>query len=132
MDAGLLEKLLGKNREWSGPCVIVLDADATMHSPGPDTILGGGIKSYAPRFASGRVEADACCLIKEHNAILIVRQETHRDGTGQEFIKQQLLVADLAHITAVEFSHTGVLKGLGIPAPFIPDDHEYRPGTLVG
>jgi hypothetical protein len=132
MDAGLLEKLLGKNREWSSACVVVLDAEATVRSPGPDTILGGGIKSYAPRFGSGRVEADTCCLVKESNALLMVRQETHRDGTGQEFIKQTLLIADLNHVSAVEFTHLGILKNLGIAMPFIPEDTEYRPGTLVG
>ena len=132
MDAALLEKLLGKDHEWSAPCVIVLDTEATVRSPGPDTILGGGVKSYAPRFGSGRVEADACCLMRDSNALLMIRQELHRDGTGQEHIRQTLLIADLDHVSAVEFSNLSILKNLDLPMPFIPDDHTYRPGTLVG
>ena len=131
MDAGLMERLLG-GKGWSGPCVVVLDADASLKAPGPDTILGGGIKSYAPRYASGRIDADACMLLKVENALLIVQQVSHKDGTGMEYVRQTLTVADIARVAALEFAHLGPLKALGVPVPHIDTEGEYRPGTLVG
>lgn len=132
MNVVLLDRLLGGERAWSGPCTVVLDADAAVKAPGPDHIHGGGVKAYAPRYASGRIEADACCLLKEHNALLLVQQVIHKDSTGAESVRQTLVVADIGHVVAVEFAHTQPLSQLGVSAPFIPDDGEYRPGTLVG
>jgi hypothetical protein len=132
MDAGLLETLLGGDRTWSPACVVVLDADAAVRTPGPDHILGGGVKTYAPRYATGRIEADACCLLKDRNALLVVQQQTYKDGTGRDVTKQALLVADVGHVVGLEFASLAPLQALGVPAPLFPDDHEYRPGTLVG
>jgi len=132
VDAGLIEKLLGGNREWSTPCVVILDAEAAVKTPGPDSIMGGGQKAYAPRYASGRIEADACCLLKEHGALLMVSQQSNKDNTGSVVVKQTLVVADLAHVVGLEFPRLGLLKALGMTPPSIPEDAHYRPGMLVG
>lgn len=132
MDAGLLETLLGGNRTWAAQCVVILDAEATVQSPGPDSILGGGVKNYAPRYSSGRIQADAVCLLKEERALLVVQHQTYKDGTGQTHSRKTLVVAALEHVVAVEFAHLDPLKPLGVPAPTITADNEYRPGTLVG
>ena len=47
MNAGLLAKYFGTDRRWRGPCIVVLDADATIQTTGTDTIdlrLGLDIK----------------------------------------------------------------------------------------
>lgn len=132
MNVGLLERVLGGDRTWSGPCTVVLDADAMLVSSGPDTILGGGIKSYAPRTATGRIEADSCCLLKADGAVMILRQSTHKDGTGAEQIRQTTLVADSAHVAAVEFAGTDAIKTVGLAVPPVSKRTEYRPGMLVG
>jgi hypothetical protein len=132
VDAGLLEKLTGGNRQWSGPCVVVLDAEASVKTPGPDSIVAGGQKSYAPRFASGRIEADTCCLLKEHGALAMVAQQSYKDGTGAIKMRQTLVVADLDHVVAVEFARLTPLKALGVEPPVIREDAEYRSGMLVG
>jgi hypothetical protein len=132
MDAGLLERLLGGDRVWSPACVIVLNADATVKSPGPDSIMSGGIKHYAPRYTSGRVEADTCCLLRDKHALLIVQQHEYKEGTGQIRRRHTLVVTDLDHVVGLEFSDLHALESLGIPTPLIPEDHEYRPGMLVG
>ncbi|MGL4422941.1 MAG: hypothetical protein ACRCZF_19895, partial [Gemmataceae bacterium] len=106
--------------------------EATLKSPGPDTILGGGIKSYAPRYSSGRVDADATYLLPQQKALCVVQQVTNKDATGMEFIRQSLLVVDTDRIGAIEFAHWAPLKALGLPAPRIDNEQEYRPGALVG
>ena len=90
------------------------------------------MKSYAPRFTTGRVEADACCLLKDRSALLIVQQQVFRDSTGAENSRKSLFVADLASVVGLEFASLEPLKLLGVPMPLLPDAHEYRPGTLVG
>jgi hypothetical protein len=132
VNAVLVEKLFGGDREWSGPCVVVLDAEASVKTPGPDSIQGGGMKSYAPRFSSGRIEADTACLLKDHGALLMVAQQTHKDGTGAVKLRQSLVVADLAHVVAVEFARLTPLDALGVEPPVIRENAEYRPGMLVG
>ena len=132
VDAGLLEKLLGGDQGWSPACTVILDGDAAVKTPGPDSIMGGGIKAYAPRYATGRIEADSCYLMKEHGAVIVVQQTKYRDATGSEHLRQTLTVADIAHVIGVEFPHLNALKTLGIPHPPPPQETEYRPGTLVG
>jgi hypothetical protein len=123
---------MGGDRVWSKPCVIILDAEAAVKSPGPDSIVSGGIKTYAPRYSTGRLEADACCLLKDQNGLLILQQLRHKDGTGQEHVKQTLVVVDVGAVTGVEYNHVNALKALGVQPPLIPEEHEYRPGMLVG
>ncbi len=132
MDAGLVERLLGGDRRWAGRCVLVLAADASVQSAGPDTMLSGGVKHYAPRQASGRVEADAVCLLADLRAVVVLQQHVHRDATGMEHVRQTLFVADLGHVVGFEFPHAGPLRALGLTAPPLEDDGEYRPGALVG
>jgi hypothetical protein len=102
VNAVLVEKLLGGDREWSGPCVVVLDAEASVKTPGPDSVVTGGQKSYAPRFSSGRIEADACYLYKELSALVLVSQQSYKDSTGAAHMRQTLVVADLAHVVALD------------------------------
>ncbi|MCZ2343551.1 MAG: hypothetical protein LC104_17420 [Bacteroidales bacterium] len=132
MDAELLTTLFGGDRSWSSPCVVILDGEATVKTPGPDTIVSGGMKSYAPRYSTGRIEADTCCLLRAQGALLIVQQLPYKDSTGQTAVKQTLTIVDTRHIIGVEFPHLKALDILGIPLPLMAEGHEYRPGTLVG
>jgi hypothetical protein len=132
MNVGMIERLLGGERVWSGPCTVVLDADALLIASGADTILGGGVKSYAPRTATGRLDADTCCLLKNEGALVIARHSIHKDGTGAEQVRQTVLVADAAHVAAMEFNGTDAAKALGLSAPPVNRRSEYRPGMLVG
>ena len=131
MNVVLVEELLGGDREWSGPVVVVLDAEASVKTPGPDSVVTGGQKSYAPRFSSGRIEADSCYLLKEHSALAVVSQQSFKDSTGASHMRQTLVVADLAHVVALEFTKLTPLKRLGVEAPVI-NESEYRAGMLVG
>ena len=132
MDAGFLERLLGGSRTWTGPCVVILDADAAIRTPGPDSIITGGQKSYAPRVATGRLSADAALLLKEERVLLAVEQVRVKDHIGQTQVKQTLTVVDVAHVVGVEFDHVDALEVLRVPPPPAVRDNEYRPGTLVG
>ena len=114
---------MGGDRTWSKPCVVILDAEAAVKSPGPDSIVSVGIKHYAPRYSTGRLEADACCLLKDQNGLIILQQVTLKDGTGQEHVKQTLVVVDLKYVAGLEYNHTHALKVLGVPAPFIQIIH---------
>ena len=132
MDAGLLQKLLGGDRAWSSPCIVILNAEAAVKTPGPDTIMSGGLKNYAPRYSTGRIEADSCCLLREESALLVLQQQAFKDSTGETCIKQMLMIVDTKHVVGLEYNHIRPLESLGIPAPLLAEGHEYRPGTLVG
>jgi hypothetical protein len=132
MDAGLVERLLGGDRRWAGRCVVLLAAGASVQAAGPDSMGSGGVKQYAPRQASGRVEADAVCLLADMGAVAVLQQHVHRDSTGMEHVRQTLLVADLGQVVGFEFPHAGPLRALGLSAPPLEDDGEYRRGALVG
>ncbi|HKB35226.1 MAG TPA: hypothetical protein VKD72_02165 [Gemmataceae bacterium] len=132
MDRNLLTKLWGSQGRWQGPCTVLLDSNASARSVGPDSIVSGGAKHYAPRIITGRVEADAVCLMPEHSAVLIVQRITHRTHTGEEKTQQILMVVDLAHLVGVEFEDLSMLKSLGVPVPEIPKRASFAPGTLVG
>ena len=58
MDAALLKSLFGPAPAWSRPCIVVVDAEASVRPAGQDTLLTGGAKTYAPRITSGRIDAD--------------------------------------------------------------------------
>jgi hypothetical protein len=132
VDAGFLERLLGGNRTWSGPCTVIVDAEAAVRTPGPDSIVAGGQKSYAPRVSTGRLIADAALLLKDEKVLLTVEQVRLKDNTGQTHVKRTLTIVDVAHVVGVEFDHVGALKVLGVGDPPPIRDTEYRPGTLVG
>lgn len=132
MDAAFLERLLGGNRTWANACVVILDADASVKAPGPDSIATGGIKTYAPRVSSGRLLADNVCLLKDENVLLVIEQVRHKDAVGESHVKQTLTVVDVAHVVALEFDHSSALKALDVGPPPQIRETEYRPGTLVG
>lgn len=117
MNSALLVKIFGREQRWQGPCTVVMDAEAAVQSLGVDSIMGGGNKSYAPRMVSGRVAADSVCLLQDASALIIVQQQKLRSPSGEETIKNTLIVADTAHVVAVEFGDTGNLSNLGLSTP---------------
>lgn len=119
MDAALLAKFFGTQSAWHGPCVIVLDAPAAVQTAGADAVAQGGQKVFAPRLVSGRVPADAVCLLQEHHALLIVMQTKVRSQTGEESVRQSLLVADAQRVIGVEFADTAHLTALGLTPPIV-------------
>ena len=132
MDAAFLDRLLGGSRRWAGPCTVVLDAAASVKTPGPDSIVAGGQRSYAPRVSSGRLNADAVLLLREEGVLVILEQLRVKDNVGVSHTKQTLAVVDVAHVVGLEYDHVGVLKALNLPDPPPPRDTTYRPETLVG
>ncbi len=117
MHAGLLQRYFGTDRQWRGPCVVVLDADASIQTTGSDSILQSGMKSFAPRLISGRVAADAACLLPEESALLLVQAQRIRQATGEDQHQKTLLVVDLAHVAAIEFSNLDALRAFGVSEP---------------
>lgn len=118
MNTALLGKIFGSEQRWLGACTIVLDADATVQTTGVDSIVGGGAKSYAPRLVSGRIAADAVCLVPgDGSALVILQQQKTRGSSGEETVKQALIIADVAHVVAVEFPDMQPLANLGLTLP---------------
>jgi hypothetical protein len=117
MHAGLLAKYFGTDRQWRGPCVVVLDAEASIQATGADSIVQSGAKVYSPRLISGRVAADAACLLADEEALLLVQAQRIRQATGEDLHQQTLTVANLRHVAAVEFPDLGPLKALGVSPP---------------
>jgi hypothetical protein len=111
---------------------VILDAEAAVKTPGPDSVVAGGQKSYAPRVSTGRLTADAVLLLKDENVLLITEQVKFKDNVGVSHTKQTLAVVDVRHVVGLEYDHTGVLKALNVPEPPPPRDTEYRPGVMVG
>ena len=132
MDLGLLGKIFGSDSSWHGPCLVLLDAEAAIHSTGPDTILGGGNKQYAPRVASSRVTVDAICFVPEHHALLLMQRQISRRPTGDDDVQETLLIVDTNHVIGLQFNDTALLDVLGVPYPILPEKKMYAPGTLVG
>jgi hypothetical protein len=133
MDAALLTKLFGRDQRWHGPSTVILDAEAAYYALGQDTLLGGGTKHYAPRMISGRVLADAVCLLEDGSALLLLQQQKYRQATGEEVVKQFLMIADPDHVVAVEFADTTALTTLGLlPPPNLrPPGSGSHPGTQL-
>jgi hypothetical protein len=117
MNARLLGKYFGTDRQWRGPCVVVLTADAAIQVSGSDSIVQGGIKTYAPRLISGRVSADAVCLLAEEQALLLVQTQRIRQATGEDQTQRTLVVVDLTHVAAVEFPDVEPLAAFGVSPP---------------
>jgi len=132
MDSGLLKKLLGPSPAWQGACVVLVDANTSVKTMGQDSIVAGGIKSFAPRITSGRVVADAVCFHSDLNALLVVQRVRTRQPTGEDLDQQILLVVDIGHVIGLEFEALTPLAKLGIPAPPVPDKPKYAAGALVG
>lgn len=121
MDLSFLTKLFGSDGQWQGPCVVVVDGEASVQTAGADAIGGGGMKSFAPRTASGRVVADAVLLMKDGSALFLLQQQRIRNTMGDELIKQTLTIADPKHVVAVEFGDNSplIIEQLGLPQPVI-------------
>ncbi len=117
MHIGLLTRYFGTDRQWQGPCTVILDADATIQTSGSDSIVQSGTKVYAPRMISGRVAADATCLLADEQALLLVQSNRIRQATGEDLLQQTLIVVSLQHIAAIEFPDIGPLSTLGIAPP---------------
>ena len=118
MNARLLGKYFGTDRQWRGPCVVVLTADAAVQTTGSDSILHGGAKSYAPRLISGRVPADSVCLLGEEQVLLLVQSQRIRQATGEDLTQRTLLVVDLHHVAAMEFPDVEPLAAFGVRPPW--------------
>ena len=132
MDSALLKKLFGTPPAWGGSCVILVDAETSVKQTGTDSIVTGGVKSYAPRVTSGRVAADAVCYHPEHNALFVIQRLRSKQTTGEDVTQQTLVVVDINHVVGVEFESTEQLAALGLKAPPLPDKPRYTPGMLVG
>jgi hypothetical protein len=117
MNARLLAKFFGTDRQWQGPCVVVLDAEATIQATGADSIVQSGTKVYAPRLISGRVAADAVCLLADEEALLLVQAQRIRQATGEDHHQQTLTVVNLRHVAAVEFPDLKPLAAFGVAPP---------------
>jgi hypothetical protein len=132
MDSGLLKKLFGPTTAWHGPCVVLVDAESSVRTAGSDSNVAGGVKSYAPRVTSGRVQADAVCYHADFNALLMVQRTNTRQHTGENILNQTLVVVDVSHVVGVEFETLDRLATLGLTAPPMPDKPHYAAGMLVG
>ncbi len=128
MNSGLVVKIFGQDQRWHGPCTVIMDSDAAVATLGVDSILGGGAKQYAPRMISGRIIADAVCLLQDGAALLILQNQKFKQSTGEESIKQLLTIADVNHVVAIEFPDTGTLAILGLTAPLTRTTGSH-PGT---
>jgi hypothetical protein len=117
MNAALLSKIFGRDQQWHGPCTVLMHGEAAVTSHGVDSLLGGGTKQYAPRVISGRIQADAVCLLHDGSALLLVQQQKMKQTTGEETVKQLLTVADTSFVMGVEFPDTGNLSVLGVNPP---------------
>ncbi len=132
MNVQLFTNMFDEGSSWHGPCVVIVDAQATVQTSGPDSLMTGGVKVYAPRLTSGRIEADAVCFSKELGALFIVQQHRHQLQTGEEELTQMLTVVDCNAVVGLEFQDLKMLEGVGISPPTIEPKREYRKGTLVG
>src|SRR5262245_32748935 len=116
MQPALLGKLFG-SREWSGPCTVILDADATIQTSGTDAIINAGMKVFAPRLISGRVAADAVCFLAEVEALVMVQHVRIRQAGGEDQFQQTVYIASAHHVSAIEFPDGKPLSTLGVSAP---------------
>jgi hypothetical protein len=117
MDVSLLAMLFGPDGRWSGPCTVILDADANVEATGSDAIVQGGIKSYAPRLITGRIVADNVRLMPDCSALVLIHRQLIKKSTGDDLVKHTLLVVDVSHVAAIEFDNLEVLAALGVQPP---------------
>lgn len=117
MNGQLLTKLFGTSGKWSGACTIILNADANVQTLSNDSIIQGGLKSFAPRLITGRVVADTVRLLPEDTALLAVQKTVIRQQTGDDLVRHTLVVIDTEHVAAIEFPDLASLKQLEIAPP---------------
>lgn len=117
MDARLLLELFGADRTWHGPCQLILSTEAAVESVGGDSLLTGGVKVYAPRLSSCRLQADAVAYLAEQKALVVVQQTNFRLQTGEAQVRHAVLAVAIEHIVAIESQGLGLLDRLGLAAP---------------
>jgi len=124
MDIGLLKKLFGTEQQWQGACTVVLDAGANVTQAGADALGTAGVKYWAPRTTSGRVSADAVCLLKDATAVVLLQQHRSKTATGEEQVKPTLTLANPENVVAIEYLDNTVTAltaiGLTMPAALKP------------
>ena len=126
MQASLLEKVFGNNKKWSGPCILVLDADATVQASGTDAIVNAGAKMYAPRLITGRINADSVCFLPDEASLVVLQWERIRQATSKDQFQQTVAILDVNHVAALEFSDGTVLEALGLSSPDAAPAHMVR------
>src|SRR5262249_24230333 len=117
MDANLLATLFGVEGRGSGPCRIIVNAEAHVHTIGSDAIVQGGIKAYSPRLITGRVPADNVMMLPGQRALVLYKRTVHRTGNAEDRIQTTVQVVDTDHVVAVDFETLDALKNLGLPVP---------------
>ncbi|MCX7701013.1 MAG: hypothetical protein N2039_09060 [Gemmataceae bacterium] len=117
MDVELLTQLFGTKGRWSGPCTVIIRADAHVQTIGNDAIVQGGVKTYSPRLITGRVPADHVMLLPDRSALLLIKRNIQRQATGEDQVQYTLQVVNTAHVAAVEFDRLDALQQLGVAAP---------------
>jgi hypothetical protein len=132
MKTNLMEKLFDASAKWHGPCTILLQANASVRSPGPDSILTGGAKVYAPRITSGRIYAHTVCFLRDMEVLVLIERRDVREKTGVDKTIELVSILDIAQIIGIEYEEIDVLQQLGIPAPPISHRSKYSSETLVG
>jgi hypothetical protein len=119
MDIALLKKFFGTEQQWHGACTVILDANASVFVGGTDAIGTGGLKAYAPRIISGRIIAEAVCLLRDNTALVLLQQQRTKTATGEEVVKHTLTLADPGHVIAIEFAEAvpQALQAIGLTIP---------------
>lgn len=117
MHVNAMNKLFGAQKQWVGPCTVIVNAEAAIQSSGTDAIVNAGVKMFAPRLISGRVEADYACFLPDENSLVAIQQSRIRQAGVQDQFHQTVLVIDAAHVAGIEFSHAKPLAALGIQEP---------------
>jgi hypothetical protein len=126
MHAAVLEKVFGHSKKWSGPCTLVLDADATVQAGGNDAIVNAGAKMYAPRLITGRINADSVCYLPDDGALVVLQWERIRQATAKDQFHYTVALLDVTHVAALEFADAKVLDALGLSAPDAAPVHMVR------
>jgi hypothetical protein len=116
MDASVLTALFGSESKWSGPCTVIVDAEASIQVTGADAIVSGGVKAFSPRLITGRLPADQAQFLANHQSLVIVKRNVTRQG-GADQVTHTLHVIDIRHVAAIEFDHLEALGKLGVTAP---------------
>ncbi len=101
MDASLLANLFGVEGHWSGPCTIVVNADAYVQTIGADAIVQGGVKAYSPRLITGRIPADNAVLLPGQRAIVLYKRTVQRQGSAEDRVQTTVQVIDTDQVVSV-------------------------------
>jgi hypothetical protein len=117
MDASLLASLFGVEGRWSGPCTVIVAADAHVNAIGADSIIQGGVKAYSPRLITGRIPADHVLMLPGNHALVLTKRTVQRQGSAEDRVQNTVQVVDVSHVVAVEFDNLEALAKLGLSTP---------------